>query len=153
MAYTLVINISKQDVLFEVGRITNYLGKKSTKEGAYDNIAAISADDAMLSDFWEDGVDAVVNELKAFKSSYTTNNDNEEGFYSCSTMSEYWDSSNYARVNSVVKKFLINYIVSRWTIMTMALEMSERYDTIANNAMSQLVEFLYSTKRPDCNFG
>jgi len=68
-------------------------------------------------------------------------------------MSEYWDSSNYARVNSVVKKFLINYIVSRWTIMTMALEMSERYDTIANNAMSQLVEFLYSTKRPDCNFG
>ena len=65
---TLSIEIYKSKVLLEVGRLTNYIGKKkSAEDGKYETVGAIEADDLMLTQFWCEGTDAVANELKEFK--------------------------------------------------------------------------------------
>lgn len=152
---TLKVSIIKSEVLVEVGRQTGYIGKKTDKDdGTYDKVAAIEPDNAMLGQFWNEGTNIVVNEMKSFRGSFCTSDNVGEnlatvdGFFAECTMNDNWNTSLEEFVNTSIFRFLVNYIVYRWFMLMMRLDDAMEYDKIANAQLSKAIECMYETKRP-----
>lgn len=141
-------------MLTEVGRLTSYIGKKkSAEDGKYDAVAVKESDNTMLGQFWNEGSDAIVNELKSFRCSFSSEENNSEGklieglFASCA-MPDYWNDELTDKVNKTCESFMINYIVSQWLMFAMSYDDANQYDKVANRNLTFLVEYLNTINRP-----
>lgn len=111
MSKVLNISVSKSEVFDEVGRITEYVGKKAAVEGAYDTIATIKANDSMLDRFWSEGCDNLDNTFKHFVLNEPERGDVYE--LEC-IMTNNWNDSLEGGINEDSKNYLIQYIVAKW---------------------------------------
>lgn len=151
----LKVKIIKSDVLLEVGRQTGYIGKKrGNEDGIYEKVAAIAPDDAMLSQFWIEGTNIVVSEMKAFRGSFCTSdnvgedNATTDGFFAECNMGDNWNATLDEFIEKAIFRFLVNYIVYRWLMLMMKFDDAVAFDKIANEQLSKAIEKMYDKDRP-----
>lgn len=148
----LEIDIKREEVLHEVGRLTNYIGKKKNNDdGKYERIGVVDADNTMLSMFFIEGVNAVVYELKNFKATFeskkTESGEVIPGFFSKCNVSDQWNDCLTEYVNKSIFAFLVNYIVYRWLMITWDFDEAKKYDGIANVTLSNIIETMHTSQR------
>lgn len=138
------INISKQSVFSDVGRLTHYTGgKKDGDANAFERISTTSTDESMLSQFWQEACEGVTEQLKPFVVAIDTTN----GYMVSLSLSSSYDTGLTDSVIENIRSCLTLYIVSRWYILSNR-EDSERYSLDAANQLSEAMRKIYYKKKP-----
>ena len=138
------INISKQSVFSDVGRLTHYTGdKKDGDANAFERISTTPTDESMLSQFWQEACEGVTEQLKPFVVAIDTTN----GYMVSLSLSSSYDTGLTDSVIENIRSCLTLYIVSRWYILSNR-EDSERYSLDAANQLSEAMRKIYYKKKP-----
>ena len=144
MSRVLNISVSKYEVFEEVGRITEYVGKKSATEGAYETIATIKSNDTMLERFWSEGCNNISETLKHFLAKKP---ENDESYTAECRMTNNWNFTLGESINEECKNYLVQYIVAKWMRMVKADE-EQKYFADSVSILDSVESMLLSRIRP-----
>lgn len=155
MAITYNIQASKQRVMDEVMKTTEYIGSKAvTREdpGAYNRIAATSANREQLDRYWMEGCSGASMLLDHWMTSQTSQmltHHPELGndYKAVLAMPTNWPGQYSTTLHEALLSYLVNHIVSKWLMKT-APAQAEGYAALASGAALQVEQILLMRKRP-----
>ncbi len=145
MSDTITITIQSSSVLEEIGRLTNYAGIKLEKdEGDFERIAASGNDGDMLKQFWQTACDTLTEAFKERMNSVTANGI----LYTVTlTPSKAFDNTLVASMTENMKSYVINYMTSRWFMLTNK-EDAEAYGKEAEQQINEALRKWYYKVKP-----
>lgn len=148
------INILKDDVYAEVKKTTAYTGAKMTEdtETAYNRISTTDADKEMLDRYWKEACDKATDTLKQFvvnvsSTGWSDNNVSYVGLHLELSLPNNFDSSLESSIINSLTSYMVNSIAGKWFLLTNKKE-SEKYGTLADNAMEDVKGKIYYRKKP-----
>lgn len=140
----ITITISKEAVLNDVGRLTNYSGDRFVgDEGAFDRISTTGSDADMLGQFWQSACDGVTEAMKRFIKSLTTTTD----YVVVLEVSSSYDTNLTGSITTNVQNCITNHIVSQWYKLTNKAD-SETYLREAVSQLNEAMSKLFFKKKP-----
>lgn len=142
---TLSISIVKATVISEISLVTTYqAGRNKNVPEDFSRVNVSDADVSILDKYWNECIAEIDKELKMFITDNTTDDDE----YAMSlTMPSNYDSAMDSSINTSLKTYVVNAILSKWFAITDPTS-SERYATIAAGAMQSAKNKLWFRKKP-----
>ena len=131
----LTLTISQQKIIDEVAKTTGYTGAKllGSDSTAYERISTTDSDTVMLWRFWQEGRDNICTALRRHISAEGMEGDDYRIDLS---LSESFDLSLSARIESGLFSYLVQHITSCW----LALVSSDKSGAYASAASATLAD-------------
>lgn len=139
------ITITLNNVLTEVGRLTNYMGRKKDSGSEYERISTTESDQAMLSKFWEEACDIVTENAKQFIKSQTLD---QTSYVVTITPSASFDTTLDLSLKRNVNSFVVKYVVCKWYKLLTNNEESDSYARESDVQLTEAMSKLYYKKKP-----
>lgn len=144
MAY-IHIDITLSGALSEVGRITNYTGRKKNSGSEYELISTTESDHEMLLKYWEEACDVVTENVRHFITEQTY----VQSTYSVTiSPSVSFDTTLEDSFKRNIECYVVKYIVSKWYKLLDNNEEYTAYEKEANSHLNEAMRKLYFKKKP-----
>ena len=154
---TVNIQVSKQRVLDEVQKTTEYIASKSVSDqdpGAYERIAAIDANREQLDRYWMEACGDAAMLLDHWTVSITSQVlshhpelDAAHDFKATLAMPTNWPNQYANTVREKVMSYLVNSIVTKWLLLV-APSQVEAYAELATGTEKQISLLMLARMRP-----
>lgn len=138
-------NISKSTVLTSVGRNTAYAGDRYVgDDGAYDRISTTSGEEALLTEYFNMGISAIVHVLEPFVSSVTSDSD---GYNIFCKFPERASTIAVDEIRDNLHPFLVSFIKSKWYMVSNKPD-AESEAIVAKGILDTIKELAYKRVKP-----
>lgn len=151
----IILEISKTDVMDEVGRVTAYYGTASG-DGApgYDTAAATPDDQELLNVYWSGAKDDLFRIAQRFEPadiSGTIKNSRTSERYEDYTlrleMPSSWDTEGTERLRNAMRLYAIHDITAKWAVRAIP-SAAEGIAALSTADVSAISQLLHHTLRP-----
>lgn len=141
------ITIKKSDIYTEVAKLAGYGGKKltdATGDLSYDVMSITTAEEEMLDQFYEAGIDMLTDVLKPFIANISKESD--QVTFACD-MPDSWDEKLNDSTSGTANQWMTSYISSKWFRITKK-EKEEAEAGDADLKMLELRRKIYWKRKP-----
>lgn len=143
----ITIKVGKTAIYDEVKKTTEYTASKSDEQDAYNRIAAIDSDKALLDRFFNEAVADVTDIIKPFIVSIPSTEQCTEEFSADLTLPNLFEKNLLESIESTITSYFTNYIVSQWYKFTNKKE-AEDFKVLAESCIIDLRRKIYYRKSP-----
>lgn len=149
------LDIGKNNVFDEIGKLTAYVGAKNSDEkglNTYDRVFTTEDDVVLLERYWREGKSELTELLKPFirnvdGSGGDVTVDMTERYRVTLQLPDGYPLPTIGALNDCLFSFLVNHITAKWFAVTNKGD-AEYYAALANNLLTQATQNLYYRVKP-----